>query len=69
MSEILQAQIERLQAQIERLIAENERLRLKQRWVIEFQTEIEGLKEQLADAQDKIDGFMAATAPVVKDQR
>ena len=52
-----------LQAQIERLIAENERLRLRQRWVIEYQTEILELKEQLADAQDKIDGFMAATAP------
>tara|TARA_R110002126_G_scaffold121993_1_gene263598 strand:+ start:316 stop:504 length:189 start_codon:yes stop_codon:yes gene_type:complete len=58
-----------LHAQIARLIAENERLKLRQRWVIEYQTEIAGLKEQLADAQDKIDGFMAATAPVVKDQR
>jgi hypothetical protein len=59
-----------LQAQIARLIAENERLRLKQRWVIEFQTEIAGLQDQLAakqseldDAQDKIAGFMEATAP------
>lgn len=58
MSEILQAQIARLINENERL-----RLRLKQRWVIEYQTEIAGLKEQLADAQDKIDGFMAATAP------
>ena len=52
-----------LQAQIARLIAENERLKVRQRWVIEYQTEIAELKEQLADAQDKIDGFMAATAP------
>ena len=52
-----------LQAQIARLIAENERLKLRQRWVIEYQTEILELKEQLADAQDKIAGFMEATAP------
>ena len=65
----MEIKIEMLQQQIARLIAENERLRLKQRWVIEFQSEIQLLKEQLADAQDKIAGFMEATAPVVKDQR
>jgi hypothetical protein len=58
-----------LQAQIERLIQENSRLKLRQRWVIEYQTEISELKEQLSAAQDKIDGFMEATAPAVKDQR
>jgi hypothetical protein len=52
-----------LQAQIARLIAENERLRVRQRWVIEYQTEIAGLEAALAAAQDKIDGFMEATAP------
>lgn len=65
----MEIKIEMLQQQIARLIAENERLKLRQRWVIEYQSEILELKERLADAQDKIDGFMAATAPVVKDQR
>ena len=65
----MEIKIEMLQQQIARLIAENERLKVRQRWVIEYQTEILELTSRLADAQDKIDGFMAATAPVVKDQR